>query len=69
MKNEIEDWMDSKTLAFTQEESAGTWLSVENWIYEYIYYNIHEIFFVEFPILLHEWLPILATKQTNFQRT
>ena len=66
MKNEIEDWMDSKTLAFTQEESAGTRLSADNWIDEYIYYDIHEILFFEFPILLHEWLSRLATKQTNF---
>ena len=61
-KKEIEDWLDSKTLAFAQEESA------ENLIDEYIYSDIHEIFFVEFPILLHEWLSILVTKQTNFQR-
>ena len=62
MKKEIEDWLDSKMLAFTQEKSTGTWLSTEKWIDEYIYSDIHEIFFVEFPILLHEWLLILATK-------
>ena len=60
--------MDSKTLAFTQEDSAGTWLRAENWIDKYIYSDIHEIFFAEFPILLHEWLSRLATKQTNLQR-
>ena len=36
-KNEIQDWMDSKTLAFAQEESAGKRLSTENWVDEYIY--------------------------------
>ena len=66
MKKEIEDWMDSKTLAFTQEENAWTGLSIENWIDEYIYSDIHEIFLVESPILLHEWFSRLATKQTNF---
>ena len=35
---------------------------------EYIYYNIHEIFFSEFSIVLHEWLSRLATQQTNFLR-
>ena len=60
--------MDSKMLAFTQEDIIGTWLSVENSIDKYIYYDIHNIFFVEFPILLHEWLSSLVTKQTNFQR-
>ena len=64
--------MDSKALAFMQEESTGTRLSVENWfniyIYIYIYSDIHEIFFAKIPILLHEWLVGLAAKQTNFQR-
>ena len=43
-------------------------MSIEKWIDKYIYSDIHEIFFVEFPILLHEWLSRLETKQTNFQR-
>ena len=60
--------MESKTLAFMQKESAGSQLSTENWIYKYIYIDIHEIFFVEFPIVLHEWFSRLVTRQTNFQR-
>ena len=60
--------MDDKMLVFMQEESIGTWFSVEIWLDEYIYSDIHEIFFVEFPILLHEWLVGLVSKQTNFQR-
>ena len=67
-KKEIEDWLDSKTLAFAQEEIARTRLSVEKWIDEYIYSDIYEIFFSEFPILLHEWLSGVVTKQTNLQR-
>ena len=67
-KKEIEDWLESKTLAFPQEESARTRLSTENWVDDHIYFEIHEVFFVEFPIILHEWLSILATRQTNFQR-
>ena len=67
IKNKIEDWLESKTLAFTQGESAGSWLSAENWLDRYIYSEIHEIFFAEFLIMLYEWLSILATRQTNFQ--
>ena len=33
-----------------------------------MYTYIHEIFFVEFYVVLHEWLSILATWQTKFQR-
>ena len=67
-KNEIKDWLESKTLTFVQEESAGSQLSTENWLNRYIYSDIHEIFFAEFPILLHKWLSILVTRQTNFQK-
>ena len=67
-KKEIRDWLESKMLTFAQEESARSRLSAENWLDWYIYSDIHEIFFVEFPIVLHEWLSILETQQTIFQR-
>ena len=51
--------MDAKTLVFAQEK---------RWLDDYIYSDIHEIFFAKFPILLLEWLSRLVTKQTNFQR-
>ena len=62
MKEEIEDWLDAKMLVFTQEESSGTQFSAERWLDEYIYYDIHEIIFVEFVVLLHEWLVGLASE-------
>ena len=55
-------------LAFAQELSGRSRLSPENWLDQYLYTDIHEIFFAEFPIVLHEWLSRLATQQTNFQR-
>ena len=63
----MEDWLDAKTLVFVQEESAGTWFSKKRWLDDYIYSDIHEIFFVEFLVLLHEWLVGLASRQTNYQ--
>ena len=65
-KEEIEDYLEAKTLAFTQEESVGTRFSIERWLDDYIYSDIHEILFAEFPILLHEWLVGLASRQTNY---
>ena len=67
MKEEIEDWLDAKTLVFAQEESAGMWFSIERWLDNYIYSNIHKIFFAEFPVLLNEWLVGLASRRTNYQ--
>ena len=68
-KKDIEDWVESKTLASAQEESVGSWLSTEKWVDEYIYSDIHEVFFVEFPVIIHEWFSRLARRQiTNFER-
>ena len=53
-KKEIEDWLESKTLAFVQEESTRLQLSAKNWLDQYTYFDIHEIFFAEFPIVLHD---------------
>ena len=66
IKEELEDWLDAKTLAFAQEESATTRFSVERCLDDYIYFDIHEIFFAEFPVILHEWLVGLASRWTNF---
>ena len=41
--------------------------SIENWVNEYIYSDIHDIFFVEFSIVLHEWLSRLVTRIKKFQ--
>ena len=61
-KKEIEDWLKPKTLAIAQEEIAGSRLSAENWVDEYIYSDIHEVFFAYFPIVLHEWLSRLERR-------
>ena len=65
-KKEIGDWLESKMLAFVQYERAGSWLSKENWVDEYIYSDIHEVFFVEFHVILHEWLTRLETRKKKF---
>ena len=43
-------------------------MSAKNWVEVYIYSDIHEIFFAEFPVIVHEWLSRLVRRQTNFQR-
>ena len=43
-------------------------MSTENWVDEYIYYDIHEILFANFPIVLYKWLSRLVTRKKNFQR-
>ena len=60
--------MDAKTLVFVQEVSARTWFNAERCLDEYIYFDIHKIFFAEFPILLHGWLVGLVSRWTNYQK-
>ena len=43
-------------------------MSTENWVDWYVYSDIHEIFFAEFPIVLYKWFSRLARKKTNFHR-
>ena len=61
MKLEIQDWVEFKTLEFAQEKSEGSQLNPKEWLEWYIYTDVHEIFFCEFPILLYEWLLKLTT--------
>jgi hypothetical protein len=41
---------------FSWRENQGMNVNVERWKDKYLYINMHEIFFVEFPHLLYEWL-------------
>ena len=54
MKLEIQEWVDSKAYDFSWEESEGSRLNPTKFLEWYIYIDIHEIFFCEFPILLYE---------------
>ena len=63
----IQDWVDFKALEFAQEESKGSRLNPIEWLGRYLYTNIHDVFFSEFLIVLHEWLSRLETQQRNFQ--
>ena len=37
-------------------------MSDKKWMQRYVYIDLHEIFFGEFPIILTEWLQILVEK-------
>ena len=67
MKPEIQDWVEAKELEFARKESEGYRWTPTKWLGQYIHSDIHEIFFVEFPIVLHEWFSKLETQQRNFQ--
>jgi len=52
--------VDLKLHEFVIQENKNSWILEEQWLDHYILMDIHEIFFVTFPIELYEWIAKLA---------
>jgi len=52
----IYDWLKQKQLELVVRENINPNRSAKDWLQDYIYSDLHEIFFCEFPIILSEWL-------------
>lgn len=48
-----------------QKKKIGPNRNTEAWLQKYIYTDVHEIFFTNFPLELHSWLARLATCSTH----
>jgi len=55
-REEIEEWLEKKEIKFAKRENINPRYDAKRWLYKYINSYLHEIFFVEFPIILAEWL-------------
>jgi hypothetical protein len=55
-QEEMQDQLFAKEDGFAQSQTKGLITNIECWKERYIYTDLHEIFFVEFPCLLYEWL-------------
>ena len=66
-KPKIQSWVDAKELDFAQKEIEGSRWMLTKWLEQYIYLDIHEILFSEFPIVLYEWLSKLKTHKNKSQ--
>jgi hypothetical protein len=64
-KEEIENWIESKEKEFTEEENRNHRLSTKDWLKRYIFSDIHEVFFANFPTELLAWLSILEENKTS----
>jgi hypothetical protein len=53
---EIQYWLTLKEEYISWRETQGLIADMEHWKNKYIYTDMHEIFFVEFPCLFYEWL-------------
>ena len=66
-KSNIQDWFDQKARDFVEKENQISRLTIEEWLESHIYFDIHEYFFVEFSIILYEWLAQLTFHKMDFQ--
>jgi hypothetical protein len=55
-KAEIERWLKTKELEFVQKDNKNPKLTPIKYLDKCVFSNLHEVFFCDFPHLLHEWL-------------
>jgi len=67
-KEEINTWVEQKERDFAKEQNQNSQISTEEWLQRYLFTDLHEIFFAEFPIIFYEWISRIAEKKTCFRR-
>ena len=68
-KEEINTWVKLREITFAAEENQDPNISTEEWLQRYLFNDLHEIFFCEFPIIFYEWIAIIAQKKKCFKAT
>jgi hypothetical protein len=56
MKVEIERWLKTKELDFVQKYNRNLKLTPHKYMDKYVFNDLHEVFFCDFPHVLHEWI-------------
>jgi hypothetical protein len=55
-KDEIKRWMKTKEPEFAQKDNRNPKLTPHKYLDKYVFSDLHEVFFYDFPHLLQEWL-------------
>jgi hypothetical protein len=56
MKAEIESWLKTKELEFAQKDNRNLKLTPHKYLDKYVFNDLHEVFFCDFPHVLQEWI-------------
>ena len=56
MKEEIKSWLDMKEDEFSHQETKNLRVNHMKQKDKYIYFDLHEILFAEFPFVLFKWV-------------
>jgi hypothetical protein len=54
MKVDIERWLKTKELEFAQKDNINPKLTSQKYLDKYVFIDLHEVFFCDFPHLLQE---------------
>jgi hypothetical protein len=55
-KAEIETWLRTKELEFSQKDNRNPRVTPHKYLEKYVFTDLHEVFFCDFPHLLQEWI-------------
>ena len=55
-KEEIERWLNKKEMEFAQKDNINPKLTPHKYLDKYVFSDLHEVFFFDFPHVLQEWL-------------
>jgi hypothetical protein len=56
MKADIERWLKTKELEFVQKDNRNLKLTPRKYLDKYVFNDLHEVFFCDFPHVLQEWI-------------
>jgi hypothetical protein len=66
-KVEIESWLKTKELEFAQKDNRNPKLTPRKYLDKYVFTDLHEVFFCDFPHILQEWIKILKDNHPTNQ--
>jgi hypothetical protein len=55
-KAEIKGWLRTKELEFAQKDNRNPSITPHKYMDKYMFIDLHEVFFYDFPHLLQEWI-------------
>ena len=55
-KAEIKSWLGTKEIEFERKDNRNPRITPRKYIEKYVFTDLHEVFFCDFPHLLKEWI-------------
>jgi hypothetical protein len=56
IKEEIKNWLKTKEMEFAQKDNRNPRVTPCKYLEKYVFTDLHEVFFYDFPHLLQKWL-------------